>query len=66
MKTQIDRQFLSSIILGIATPSVLISQKLGESLMTILEETGKASEEIFRGERLPLLNIAKKENFQRN
>ncbi|MGI0483352.1 hypothetical protein ACN4EE_21550 [Geminocystis sp. CENA526] len=50
-----DRTILTSIALSFVTPTVMIGQKLGSELLNLLEEMGKSSEEIFRGERLPLL-----------
>ncbi|BAQ65276.1 hypothetical protein [Geminocystis sp. NIES-3709] len=55
MNDKLDRTFLTSIALSFFTPSVIIGQKLGGELLELLEEMGKSSEEIFRGERLPLL-----------
>jgi hypothetical protein len=55
MNDKLDRTILTSIALSFLTPSVIIGQKLGSELLNLLEEIGKSSEEIFRGERLPLL-----------
>lgn len=55
MNDKLDRTILTSIVLSIITPPVIIGQKLGSELLNLLEEIGKNSEEIFRGERLPLL-----------
>ncbi len=41
--------------LSLLTPPVVLAQMLGDNLMTLLVDMGKASEEIFRGERLPVL-----------
>lgn len=55
MNDKLDRTILTSIVLSFVTPSVIIGQKLGSELLDLLEDIGKSSEEIFRGERLPLL-----------
>jgi len=61
MNDKLDRTILTSIALSFLTPSVIIGQKLGSELLNLLEEMGKSSEEIFRGERLPLLKQDKKD-----
>ncbi|MBL1210944.1 hypothetical protein [Geminocystis sp. GBBB08] len=48
--------FVSSIALSLLSPTVIISKIVESELIQILEDIGKASEEIFRGERLPILN----------
>jgi len=55
MENKFEKTFLISLSLSFFSPSVIIAQKLGEDLLLLLEEMGKSSEEIFRGERLPLL-----------
>ena len=50
-----SQSLIPEIILGIVTPTMMISILSGETLINLLEDMGKASEEIFRGERLPLL-----------
>lgn len=55
MNNQLDRTLFTSIVLGFFTSSLIISKKLNSELLDLLEEVGKSSEEIFRGERLPLL-----------
>ena len=55
MSTNNSHSLIPQFILGIVTPTFMISKLSGEQLMNLLEDMGKASEEIFRGERLPLL-----------
>lgn len=53
--------FVSQMALSLLTPTVIITQIIESEFIEVLEEMGKASEEIFRGERLPILK-----NHQRN
>jgi hypothetical protein len=46
---------LPCFALSLLTPPVVLGQMLGNNLMGLLVDMGKASEEIFRGERLPIL-----------
>ncbi|NCO74137.1 MAG: hypothetical protein GW795_11975 [Cyanobacteria bacterium] len=55
MSSKKSDQILSQMALSLLTPSVVITQLLGNEIMELLENMGKASEEIFRGERLPIL-----------
>jgi Trk K+ transport system NAD-binding subunit len=41
--------------LSLFTPTVIIAKIVESELIEMLENMGKASEEIFRGERLPIL-----------
>lgn len=41
--------------LSLLTPPVIFGQILANNFLNLLVDMGKASEEIFRGERLPLL-----------
>ncbi len=47
--------FISQIALSLLTPTVIVTKIVEYELIQILEDMGKASEEIFRGERLPIL-----------
>jgi hypothetical protein len=47
--------FVSQMALSLLTPTVIITKIIESELIETLEEMGKASEEIFRGERLPIL-----------
>ncbi|HIK29647.1 MAG TPA: hypothetical protein IGR89_16595 [Oscillatoriaceae cyanobacterium M7585_C2015_266] len=47
----------SNILLSLATAPVLLGLGAGQNLAKFLQEVGEASEEIFRGERLPILNF---------
>lgn len=46
---------LLSFALSLLTPPVVLGEMLGNNFMSLLVDMGKASEEIFRGERLPIL-----------
>lgn len=46
---------LPCFALSLLTPPMVFGQILGNHLMGFLVDMGKASEEIFRGERLPIL-----------
>ncbi|AFZ55398.1 hypothetical protein VKI21_02495 [Cyanobacterium aponinum UTEX 3222] len=46
---------LPCVALSLLTPPMVLGQMLGNNLMSLLVDMGKASEEIFRGERLPIL-----------
>ncbi len=52
-KPDLDRQLLISLL----TPSVLLGITAIRVIGRGLGEMGEMSEEIFRGERLPLLNV---------
>jgi hypothetical protein len=47
--------FVSQMALSLLTPAVIITKIIESELIEMLEDMGKASEEIFRGERLPVL-----------
>lgn len=47
--------FVSQTALSLLTPTVIITKIIESEFIEVLEEMGKASEEIFRGERLPIL-----------
>ncbi len=47
----------TAIWLSLATPPFLLGITLVNSITQGLKEVGEMSEEIFRGERLPLLNF---------
>ncbi|BAQ61574.1 hypothetical protein GM3708_1980 [Geminocystis sp. NIES-3708] len=47
--------FISQMALSLFTPTVIITKIVESELVVMLEDMGKASEEIFRGERLPIL-----------
>lgn len=49
-------RIISEIALSFLTPPTMIMSMLGKNALQMLEEIGKSSEEIFRGERLPILN----------
>lgn len=55
MKT--DRQSSAPIWVSLATSPFLIGVLTARSLTQALIELGKASEEVFRGDRLPILNF---------
>jgi hypothetical protein len=47
----------TEMILSLATAPFLIAVLAGEKLLELLLVTGHASEEVFRGDRLPVLNF---------
>ncbi len=55
MSDKNTHKLLPEVFLSILTPTMMITKMSGENLVNLLEEMGKASEEIFRGERLPIL-----------
>ncbi|HEY9879678.1 MAG TPA: hypothetical protein V6D29_14565 [Leptolyngbyaceae cyanobacterium] len=48
---------LSDVLVSLLTPPVLLSILATRTLTTALQEIGLASEELFRGDRLPSLTI---------
>ena len=55
MSNNNSHSIIPQLILGIVTPTMMITKVSGEKIIDLLEDMGKASEEIFRGERLPIL-----------
>ena len=55
MSAKNSQTFLPQILLSIITPTFVITRISGDNLIKLSENIGKASEEIFRGERLPIL-----------
>jgi hypothetical protein len=47
----------TGFILSLATAPFLVTFLAGEKLLELLLLTGHASEEVFRGDRLPILNF---------
>jgi hypothetical protein len=47
----------SEIWISLATPSVLVALIAGKALAEMMKNLGQASEEIFRGDRLPTLHV---------
>lgn len=47
----------SEILLSLLTASSLVGMVVLDSLVQNCQELGRASEEVFRGDRLPLLNF---------
>ncbi|WP_228035492.1 hypothetical protein [Oculatella sp. LEGE 06141] len=47
----------SEILLSLATPPVLLFLLGSKAVAELAQELGQASEEIFRGDRLPVLNL---------
>lgn len=45
----------SNLFLSLGTLPFLLSVVAGKLFMTTIEEVGQASEEVFRGDRLPIL-----------
>jgi hypothetical protein len=52
----------STWLLGLTTGSLLIGMAVARSLTQSLIEIGQASEEIFRGDRLPILNLPQQDD----
>lgn len=48
---------LSDVLVSLLTPPVLLSILAARTLTSALQEVGLASEELFRGDRLPSLTI---------
>lgn len=48
--------FISQVALSLVTPTVIFTKLIESELIVVLEDIGKNSEEIFRGERLPILH----------
>ncbi len=48
----------SEILISLATGPVLLLVLGTQALTTFFKEMGEASEEVFRGDRLPLLNVS--------
>jgi hypothetical protein len=48
-------KLFSQLLLSLLTPTIICGKMSSESLINLFEDMGKASEEIFRGERLPIL-----------
>ena len=55
MSSNNSDSLIPKLILGFMTPIFMVSKISGEKIIDLLEDMGKASEEIFRGERLPIL-----------
>jgi hypothetical protein len=47
----------SEILLSLATPPVLLFLLGSKAIAELLQDLGQASEEVFRGDRLPVLNL---------
>ena len=47
----------SKVFISLATTPILLGLVLGRSLAETIQQVGLASEEIFRGDRLPVLNV---------
>jgi hypothetical protein len=56
-KDNMEPHDLSGFILSLATAPFLVTFLAGEKLLELLLLTGHASEEVFRGDRLPILNF---------
>jgi hypothetical protein len=52
-----NSKFSSDILISLATAPLLITLVGGKALAEFMKEVGQASEEIFRGDRLPVLQI---------
>lgn len=63
MKYHNQASLLSFLGLSLATSPFIVSIILLQVLGELLKNCGEASEEIFRAEQLPLLNITELENL---
>ena len=63
MKSNNSSYLLSFLGLSVATSPFLVSVLTLYFLMDFMTELGKVSEEIFRAERLPLLNFPDFNNY---
>lgn len=50
--------FATQLLLSISTAPLLLVLVGSRALVTTLQDLGQASEELFRGDRLPVLNIS--------
>lgn len=48
-------KLFSQLLLSFLSPTIIIGKMSADHLINLFEDMGKASEEIFRGERLPIL-----------
>lgn len=55
MKVKVELPLPPQVVLSILAPSYLLTHEWGESLINALIESGRWSEELFRGDRLPTL-----------
>jgi hypothetical protein len=53
----LDFKFPTQILLSLGTAPLLLILIGGKAVATAMTELGQASEEIFRGDRLPVLRI---------
>ncbi|HHP7243301.1 MAG TPA: hypothetical protein ACFE0H_01300 [Elainellaceae cyanobacterium] len=54
----LDFKISSDILISVATAPLLLGILGGKVLTELLCDFGQASEEIFRGDRLPILNVS--------
>jgi hypothetical protein len=55
-------QSTANLLLSIATTPMILTFMALNTITDALIEMGQTSEEVFRGERLPILNLSEKEN----
>ncbi len=51
------QKFLMEAALGVGAGTLLIGLAAGRSLAKMLQDVGSLSEELFRGDRLPILHV---------
>lgn len=56
-----DVKIPSEILLSVLTPPLLLTVWGGKALSEMFQSLGYASEEVFRGDRLPVLNFPHRE-----
>lgn len=66
MKKNNASEVSSTLLLSLATVPFILSLSAIEHLTQTLIEIGETSEEIFRGDRLPILNFPEPTNEQTN
>lgn len=47
----------TDVLIGLATGPLLVALVAGRAIAQAMKEVGEASEELFRGDRLPVLHI---------
>ncbi len=55
MSSKNSHRLFPQLLLSLVTPTMMVSKITGDNLINLLEDMGKASEEVFRGQRLPIL-----------
>ncbi len=56
MENSKTEQILSQIALSLLSPPIVVLFLMEKGALQLLEDIGESTEEIFRGERLPIIN----------